>query len=54
MLFEAPAYKQIGGFTVAELDGNGTSEIVAAVGDVDPNSKRWWATEFRFVEPSRR
>ena len=54
VLFEAPAYKQIGAFTVNELDGDGTSEIVAAVGDVDPNSKRWWVTEFRFVELSRR
>jgi hypothetical protein len=48
-LFEAPEYKQIGAFTVAEVNGDGTMEIVAAVGDVGRHSKNKWTSKYRFV-----
>ena len=48
LLFEAPDYKQLGAFTVSELDGDGTPEIVAAMGSVPRNSKQWLASEHRF------
>lgn len=47
-LFAAPPYKQIGAFTVADVDSDGSPEIVAALGNIDPNSKNKWAAEYRF------
>lgn len=47
-LFAAPESKQIGPFTVSDLDDSGEPRIVAAIGDLKDNSKTW-STRYRFV-----
>jgi hypothetical protein len=54
LLFEARDYKQLGAFTVAELDGDRTPEIVAAMGNVPRNSKQWWASTHRIFVLGRK
>ncbi|MGZ0163840.1 MAG: hypothetical protein ACKVII_07975 [Planctomycetales bacterium] len=48
LLFAAPESKQIGPFTVSDLDGSGEPKIVAAIGDLKGNPKTW-STKYRFV-----
>ncbi len=47
-LFAAPESKQLGPFTVSDLDGDSEPKIVAAIGNLKDNS-RIWSTRFRFV-----
>ena len=48
LLYEAPAGKHLGAFTVTDWDGDGKREIVGALGDLKANAKAW-QTEFQFV-----